>query len=95
MSVCSVGVELIQRPASFSADNSPKMIPERDSFIHWFIVRSPMTPTRLSRIQEKDALVGLNDRLAAYIERNQQLEQENQFYSKQVKLYNILHRINC
>jgi uncharacterized protein (UPF0335 family) len=36
-----------------------------------------MTPTRLSRIQEKNVLASLNDRLAAYIDRNQQLENEN------------------
>jgi len=39
--------------------------------------QSPMTPTRLSRIQEKNTLASLNDRLAAYIDRNQQLENEN------------------
>ncbi|ODN05011.1 Lamin-C [Orchesella cincta] len=47
-------------------------------------VQSPMTPTRMSRIQEKKELACLNDRLAAYIERNQQLENENQTLSKQV-----------
>lgn len=49
-----------------------------------FVVQSPMTPTRLSRIQEKRELANLNDRLAAYIERNQQLENENQTLTKQV-----------
>lgn len=43
-----------------------------------------MTPTRMSRIQEKRELASLNDRLAAYIERNQQLENENQSLVKQV-----------
>jgi lamin B len=47
-------------------------------------VQSPMSPTRISRIQEKNALAGLNDRLAVYIERNQQLVQENQKINKQL-----------
>uniref|UniRef100_A0A3B3ZLE8 IF rod domain-containing protein n=1 Tax=Periophthalmus magnuspinnatus TaxID=409849 RepID=A0A3B3ZLE8_9GOBI len=34
------------------------------------------TPTRLSRLQEKDALRSLNDRLANYIQRVQELESE-------------------
>ncbi|XP_074773735.1 lamin-B3-like isoform X1 [Athene noctua] len=35
---------------------------------------SPLTPARLSRLQEKEALQQLNDRLAAYIERVRALE---------------------
>ncbi len=54
------------------------------NFIYGIAVQSPMTPTRLSRIQEKRELANLNDRLAAYIERNQQLENENQTLTKQV-----------
>ena len=38
----------------------------------------------MSRIQEKNTLASLNDRLAAYIERNQQLENENATITKQV-----------
>ncbi|XP_077988895.1 lamin-B1-like isoform X1 [Glandiceps talaboti] len=38
---------------------------------------SPLSPTRYSRIQEKNALQDLNDRLAAYIDRVKQLESEN------------------
>ncbi|CAG7725162.1 unnamed protein product [Allacma fusca] len=49
-----------------------------------FNVQSPITPTRMSRIQEKNTLASLNDRLAAYIERNQQLENENAAFSKQL-----------
>ncbi|NXF28745.1 LAML3 protein, partial [Nyctibius bracteatus] len=37
---------------------------------------SPLTPTRLSRLQEKEELQHLNDRLAAYIVRVQDLEDE-------------------
>lgn len=35
---------------------------------------SPLSPTRLSRLQEKEELQQLNDRLAAYIERVRALE---------------------
>lgn len=38
---------------------------------------SPLSPTKISRIEEKEALGGLNDRLAAYIDRVRSLELEN------------------
>lgn len=38
---------------------------------------SPLSPTRLSRLQEKEELQQLNDRLAAYIERVRALEADN------------------
>ncbi|XP_002734960.1 prelamin-A/C-like isoform X1 [Saccoglossus kowalevskii] len=38
---------------------------------------SPLSPTRISRLQEKNDMIDLNDRLAAYIERVRQLETEN------------------
>ena len=48
----------------------------------------PMSPqTRLiclSRIDEKNALVTLNDRLAAILARNRQLENENALLNTQV-----------
>ena len=37
----------------------------------------PPSPTMISRIQEKNELASLNDRLATYIERVRQLESEN------------------
>ncbi|XP_059610042.1 lamin Dm0-like [Phlebotomus argentipes] len=46
---------------------------------------SPLSPTRASRLHEKAELQGLNDRLAAYIERNRSLEQENSRLSIQVQ----------
>jgi len=44
-----------------------------------------MSPTRMSRVQEKNTLASLNDRLAADFDRNQQLENENVNMSKQVR----------
>lgn len=38
---------------------------------------SPLSPTRTSRLQEKAELQSLNDRLAVYIDRARNLEQEN------------------
>lgn len=38
---------------------------------------SPLSPMRLSRLQEKEELQELNDRLAAYIERARALETDN------------------
>ncbi|XP_068209609.1 lamin Dm0-like isoform X3 [Palaemon carinicauda] len=46
---------------------------------------SPLSPTRLSRLQEKAELQSLNDRLAAYIDRVRQLEFENSRLSSQVE----------
>ncbi|KHJ44926.1 hypothetical protein D918_04737 [Trichuris suis] len=39
---------------------------------------SPLTPTRMTRLQEKHQLQQLNDRLAQYIDRMRTLETENQ-----------------
>lgn len=47
--------------------------------------RSPLSPTRLSRIQEKVELQHLNDRLAAYIDRVRQLESENSRLNLQIR----------
>lgn len=46
---------------------------------------SPLSPTRLSRLQEKAELQGLNDRLATYIDRVRQLELENRSLNIQVE----------
>lgn len=45
----------------------------------------PPSPTMISRIQEKQELAGLNDRLAQYIDRVRFLENENQQLSTQVR----------
>uniref|UniRef100_A0A0P4VYV1 LTD domain-containing protein n=1 Tax=Scylla olivacea TaxID=85551 RepID=A0A0P4VYV1_SCYOL len=47
--------------------------------------QSPLSPTRLSRLQEKEELQCLNDRLAAYIDRVRQLELENNRLNLQVE----------
>lgn len=47
--------------------------------------QSPVSPTRLSRQQEKQQLSHLNDRLAQYIERVRSLESENQRLTVQIR----------
>lgn len=39
--------------------------------------QTPLSPTRISRLQEKEELRALNDRLAVYIDRVRALELEN------------------
>jgi len=45
----------------------------------------PLSPTMISRVQEKNELASLNDRLATYIERVRQLESENSRLSRIVQ----------
>jgi len=47
--------------------------------------RSPSSPARTSRFEEKQQLAGLNDRLAAYIEKVRSLEIENNRLNIQVR----------
>ncbi|KAG0436210.1 hypothetical protein HPB47_018078, partial [Ixodes persulcatus] len=47
--------------------------------------RSPLSASRVSRIQEKNELAHLNDRLAAYIDRVRHLESENSKLTKQIE----------
>ncbi|ESN98683.1 hypothetical protein HELRODRAFT_94863 [Helobdella robusta] len=49
--------------------------------------RRPASPTLISRMEEKQQLAGLNDRLAAYIERVRSLEFENGRLVKVIKSY--------
>ncbi|XP_050067158.1 lamin Dm0-like [Anopheles maculipalpis] len=46
---------------------------------------SPLSPTRHSRMQEKQSLQYLNDRLAAYMDRMRMLEQENSRLTMEVR----------
>uniref|UniRef100_A0A1A9ZXD8 LTD domain-containing protein n=1 Tax=Glossina pallidipes TaxID=7398 RepID=A0A1A9ZXD8_GLOPL len=47
---------------------------------------SPVSPTRSSRLQEKEELQHLNDRLACYIDRMRNLENENNRLTQEVQL---------
>lgn len=62
---------------SFSQSETPSRSPGRRA-------RSP-SPARTTRIQEKEQLQNLNDRLAAYIDRVRYLEQENSRLNVQVR----------
>ncbi|XP_037968723.2 lamin Dm0 [Plutella xylostella] len=46
---------------------------------------SPLSPTRHTRLQEKDALQNLNDRLAAYIDTVRRLESENSGLRREIQ----------
>lgn len=48
---------------------------------------SPLSPTRHSRIVEKNELMNLNDRLAAYIDRVRHLENENARLTTEITCY--------
>lgn len=48
---------------------------------------SPLSPTRHSRIVEKNELQNLNDRLAAYIDRVRNLENENARLTTEITCY--------
>lgn len=45
---------------------------------------TPLSPTRISRLQEKEDLRHLNDRLAVYIDKVRSLESENSVLQLQV-----------
>lgn len=46
---------------------------------------SPLSPTRYSRLQEKQDLANLNDRLACYIDKVRHLETENSRLTREVQ----------
>lgn len=45
---------------------------------------TPLSPTRVSRLQEKEQLQNLNDRLAQYIDQVRSLESENKVLRLQI-----------
>ncbi|XP_069481096.1 lamin-B3-like isoform X2 [Ambystoma mexicanum] len=66
-----------------STPSSTSRVGERSASASSFT--SPSSPTRLSRLQEKDELRKLNDRLAAYIERARALEADKQELSAELR----------
>jgi len=73
--------------------NWSKFLCRPEFFFPFFTDDRPMTPTRLSRLDEKNALIGLNNRLAAIIDRNQQLESENSKLNKEVRSTFSFHSV--
>lgn len=61
--------------------SSSKVTPRRDFFTHSSLngskQRSPVSPTRITRLQEKEEMQSLNDRLIIYIDTVRNLESEN------------------
>ncbi|KAK8721848.1 hypothetical protein OTU49_012604 [Cherax quadricarinatus] len=77
----------VSSSSTTSGSETPKGGGERTSTPSGFgrARSSPLSPTRLSRLQEKAELQCLNDRLAAYIDRVRQLECENSRLNLQVE----------
>lgn len=48
---------------------------------------SPLSPTRISRLQEKNDLSNLNDRLAIYIDKVRHLENENGRLTREIRTF--------
>ena len=59
-----------------SASSSSKT-PRREFFTHNGSKRSPVSPTRITRLQEKEEMQSLNDRLIIYIDTVRALQDEN------------------
>jgi len=53
-----------------------------------------MTPTRLSRLDEKNVLISLNDRLAHIIDKNKQLEAENSTLNAKIETAEQRHEVS-
>nr|CAD7589357.1 unnamed protein product [Timema genevievae] len=73
----------VSRKSTVSS-SSTTHTPQAGSSINHGRPTSPLSPTRISRIQEKEELQGLNDRLADYIDRVRQLELENNKLRREV-----------
>ncbi|KAK9498249.1 hypothetical protein O3M35_004105 [Rhynocoris fuscipes] len=70
---------------SSSAKKSLTPSPQGPSTSQGNTNQSPLSPTRYSRLHEKEELANLNDRLACYIDRVRNLETENARLSREVR----------
>jgi len=64
-------------PSTTKTTSLTTSTPQSSSFSQSPRADRPPSPTMISRVQEKNELAGLNNRLATYIERVRQLETEN------------------
>lgn len=73
----AAGAAATSTTIEFVAPSTPQSSQQSTSSSQHSTPGRPVSPGRISRIQERAELQNLNDRLAAYIERNRQLESEN------------------
>lgn len=79
--ICTPAATSTPAAASFSSGRSSRSAGRRSGAAAGLSASSASStsPSRLSRLQEKDELRGLNDRLANYIQRVQELESERSY----------------
>lgn len=75
-------IEVKQERSNMSARSARKGTPSGSAR-----PSSPLSPTRHSRLVEKNELQNLNDRLAAYIDRVRHLENENARLTTEITCY--------
>jgi lamin B len=76
-----------KKSTASTATATPVQTPAASSSASSGRSRSPLSPTRYNRLQEKAELQNLNDRLAVYIDRVRQLETENSRLSREIQSY--------